>query len=111
MEHQTSLTSGFQARLESIRDYINSLVVKRKDFSELLKIELIEALSANDVLNDSDLQENPTKEEEHQKQIDPEDVSDVNMEVASEEQDTYIPRDFEFGETSGETSHFAEIYP
>lgn len=50
MEKSHLSSSNWHNRLESIREYVNSLVVKRRDFSELLKRELLETLSKCSVI-------------------------------------------------------------
>lgn len=105
-----------QKTLKKIRDYILSLLIKKqskaKEIEKVLQEtpkteEIAEEKSIWEKLKEKILNENdkPPEKKEDQK------PNESQLESSPEDQDEYIPRNSEFGESLGEANRFGEIYP
>ena len=113
---QSENTQERQETLKKIRDYILSLLIKKqskaKEIEKVLQEtpkteEIAEEKSIWEKLKEKILNENdkPPEKKEDQK------PNESQLESSPEDQDEYIPRNSEFGESLGEANRFGEIYP
>ena len=117
-QYNDILSSDWNTSLQKIKEYILSLISKKKkkqkkEQIQVTKKDIEDALESETEKELTEKEKKKEKEQEEEKQQwwknPPQEKWDFD--IPPQDKDEYIPRDSEFGEALWEPSRFAEIYP